>query len=51
MGDNRDQSLDSRHFGFVDRRAIVGRATAVAASVNPEHHYIPRWSRFFHSLR
>jgi signal peptidase I len=51
MGDNRDESADSRVFGFVPRDAIVGRATAVAASVNPSHHYLPRWQRFFHALR
>jgi signal peptidase I len=50
MGDNRDRSLDSRHFGFVPGEAIVGRATAVAASVDPERHYLPRWSRWFSDL-
>jgi signal peptidase I len=50
MGDNRDESADSRVFGFVPRDAIVGRATAVAASVNPSRHYLPRWQRFFHAL-
>jgi signal peptidase I len=51
MGDNRDQSLDSRHFGPVQRTRIIGQATAVAASVDPEHHYLPRWDRFLHALR
>ncbi|MCP4901498.1 MAG: signal peptidase I [bacterium] len=51
MGDNRDESLDSRHFGFVDRGTVLGRATAVAASVDPSHSFIPRWQRFFHALR
>jgi signal peptidase I len=51
MGDHRDHSLDSRHFGPVRRGRIVGRATAVAASVDPQHHYIPRWDRFLHALR
>jgi len=50
MGDNRDDSLDSRWFGFVDRRLVVGRATAVVVSVNPHDHYAPRWHRFFTSL-
>lgn len=50
MGDNRDRSFDSRHFGFVERRAIVGHATAVAASVNPGRGFRPRWERFFKSL-
>jgi signal peptidase I len=50
MGDNRDNSRDSRYFGFVDRAAIVGQATAVVISLNPEKRYAPRWHRFFHSL-
>lgn len=51
MGDNRDESFDSRYFGPVLRGRIVGRATAVAASVDPERHYRPRWDRFFRELR
>jgi signal peptidase I len=50
MGDNRDESSDSRFFGYVTRDRIVGRATAVAASVDPGHYYLPRWGRFFSSL-
>ncbi len=51
MGDNRDESGDSRVFGFVPGDRIVGRATAVAASVDPSDHYLPRWDRFFRALR
>jgi signal peptidase I len=51
MGDNRDFSLDSRQFGPVPRSRIIGRATAVAASVDPGRHYLPRWERFLRSLR
>jgi signal peptidase I len=50
MGDNRDESFDSRHFGVVPRHRIVGQALAVAASVDPEHHFVPRWRRFFQRL-
>ena len=51
MGDNRDESFDSRYFGPVSRDQIVGQATIVAASVDPERHYFPRWGRFLHPLR
>jgi signal peptidase I len=50
MGDNRDNSADSRYFGFVDRSAIIGQATAVALSLDYDHWYQPRWSRFFSRL-
>jgi signal peptidase I len=51
MGDNRDESFDSRYFGFVERERILGRALAVAASVDPGHHFMPRWDRFCRGLR
>lgn len=50
MGDNRDNSTDSRIFGFVDKKLIVGRATAVVFSLDPENSRAPRWSRFFTAL-
>jgi signal peptidase I len=50
MGDNRDESGDSRVFGFVPEDRIAGRATAVAASVDPGNHYLPRWHRFLRAL-
>ena len=34
MGDNRDHSLDSRYWGFVDRNAIMGRPFLIYWSVN-----------------
>lgn len=51
LGDNRDNSADSRYFGFVPRRNIVGRATRVVVSLNPENYYIPRPSRFLAPLQ
>ena len=51
MGDNRDESYDSRYFGPVSRNRIVGRATLVAASVDPGRNFLPRWERFLHRLR
>jgi signal peptidase I len=50
MGDNRDNSADSRYFGFVPRRNIVGHATRVAFSLDPDHHYLPRRARTFEPL-
>ncbi len=46
MGDNRDDSLDSRYWGFVPRDKIVGQAFMIYWSWNPS---IP-WSDFFHLL-
>ena len=51
MGDNRDDSFDSRYFGSVERKRIVGRATAVVLSLDRQHYWLPRWHRFFTSLR
>lgn len=50
MGDNRDNSRDSRFFGSADRRLIVGKVVGLALSVDPDHYYLPRWHRFFSSL-
>jgi signal peptidase I len=50
MGDNRDNSADSRYFGFVPRRNIVGRASSVAISFDPERFYLPRSGRYAQSL-
>jgi signal peptidase I len=51
MGDNRDNSNDSRYIGPIDRNLIVGRATAVAFSLDRAHYYRPRLDRFFTALR
>ena len=50
LGDNRDNSADSRYIGLIDRNAIVGRATSIIASWNRDHFYLPRKDRFFVSL-
>lgn len=49
MGDNRDNSADSRFFGLVERRLIVGRATAIVLSREGSFLH-PRWDRFFSRL-
>lgn len=50
MGDNRDNSADSRYFGFVERDRIVGQATAIVISLDIHNNYRPRWDRFFTKL-
>lgn len=50
MGDNRDRSGDSRVIGLVDRNLILGRAFAVAFSLDYDNYYLPRGGRFFQSL-
>jgi signal peptidase I len=47
LGDNRDNSADSRFIGFVPRRNIVGRATSVPVSFDPDRYYLPRGNRWF----
>lgn len=49
MGDNRDNSADSRFFGPVERKQIVGRATHIAISRKGSFLH-PRWHRFFKKL-
>jgi signal peptidase I len=51
MGDNRDQSKDSRYFGFVDRESIVGKAKGIILSFDITEYYQPRLKRFFASLK
>ena len=50
MGDNRDNSADSRYFGFVERKKIVGKANAVVISLDHDNYFKPRWDRFFCKL-
>lgn len=50
MGDNRDNSFDSRYFGTVPRKQILGKATAVVLSLNRDDYWIPRLQRTLHPL-
>jgi signal peptidase I len=50
LGDNRDNSNDSRFIGFIQRRRIVGKAVAVAFSLDRSNYFVPRWQRFFEGL-
>jgi signal peptidase I len=49
LGDNRNNSEDSRYWGFVPRAAIVGRPLVVDFSVRPSQG--PWWQRLANSLK
>ena len=51
LGDNRDKSKDSRYFGFVERKLIVGKAKGIIGSFDITDKYQPRFKRFFDSLQ
>lgn len=51
MGDNRDNSADSRAFGLVHRDYFVGHAKRILTSFDQDELFAPRWDRFFEDLR
>lgn len=50
LGDDRDNSYDSRYLGFFPRAEILGRSRDVAYSLDPQDHYLPRVHRFAKAL-
>jgi len=50
MGDSRDNSRDSRFFGPVPRKKIVGRASGVIVSFDTQRFLLPRFQRIAHPL-
>ncbi|HEY2816355.1 MAG TPA: signal peptidase I [Casimicrobiaceae bacterium] len=46
LGDNRDNSADSRYFGLVPRELIIGRAVMILASADINGRFAPRLERF-----
>ncbi len=51
MGDNRDNSADSRVYGFVPRNEIRGKAIKILLSIDLNDHYQPRSERFWEKLQ
>jgi len=47
LGDNRNNSADSRFIGFVPRNEIIGRSEKVILSLDYENYFLPRSERFF----
>jgi signal peptidase I len=50
LGDNRNNSSDSRYIGFVPAIEIQGKATKVIVSLDPENYYLPRKNRVLQPL-
>mgnify|MGYP005990372241 CR=1 FL=1 len=50
MGDNRDNSADSRSIGLVPREEIIGRSNKVVFSLDYEQYLMPRNERFLKAL-
>ena len=46
LGDNRDNSKDSRYIGFVKRELITGQVKRLMFSLNGDDYYLPRFERF-----
>lgn len=50
LGDNRDNSADSRYIGFIPRKELIGRAERILVSANILDNWMPRLARFGKSL-
>lgn len=46
LGDNRNNSADSRMIGFVPRDEIIGRSSKVVISLDYDNYFLPRTERF-----
>jgi signal peptidase I len=50
MGDNRDNSADSRVIGLIPRDELLGKAERVILSLDYENYYLPRKDRVLKAL-
>ena len=50
MGDNRDNSADSRVIGLIPRSELIGRAERVVVSFDSDNYYLPRSGRYWQTL-
>lgn len=50
LGDNRDNSADSRFIGLVPRNLLIGRAERILLSAAITENWMPRFSRFGQSF-
>ena len=50
LGDNRDNSADSRIYSFVPRGEIIGRSSSVVFSLDSHNNYLPRGERFLEGI-
>lgn len=51
LGDNRDNSADSRIYSFIPRDQIIGRSSSVIFSLDSARNYLPRTDRFLAELQ
>lgn len=51
MGDNRHNSIDSRHWGLIPENHIIGKVGVVLFSINPRASWYNRirWTKLFHT--
>jgi signal peptidase I len=45
MGDNRDNSEDSRFWGFVPKSHVLGQPLITWFSIDLDNYYLPRLNR------
>ena len=45
LGDNRDNSADSRYIGFVPRHLLIGKAHQIVVSAAIKDNWLPRFER------